>query len=71
MKSLFEAAWVSMQHTIRPSARSVELIQLARKELAEKIAQQNPRSIQGESDDAPGAGYIGVHFLLRTNSKIS
>ncbi|KAJ6469606.1 hypothetical protein C8R47DRAFT_793580 [Mycena vitilis] len=63
MKPMFNTAWQSFETTIRPSARSAELIKLAKEELLEKLTAhyKNPRSFKGVQDNAP-MGYLGVHI---------
>ncbi|KAJ7204366.1 hypothetical protein GGX14DRAFT_698778 [Mycena pura] len=64
LKDMFNFSWESMRTTIRPNARSKELIQWAREELQVKIANhyQNPRSFKGVQADGPAMGYIGLHI---------
>ncbi|KAJ7657991.1 hypothetical protein B0H17DRAFT_1021236 [Mycena rosella] len=64
VKAIYNFAWLSFQETIRPNARSAELIQWARQELSEKVTAhyQNPRSFKGVQADGPTMGYLGVHI---------
>ncbi|KAJ7103189.1 hypothetical protein B0H15DRAFT_198944 [Mycena belliarum] len=63
-KDMYYMAGESLQQTIRPSARSAELIKLARQELSEKVNAhyQNPRTAQGVQYKGPAKGYLGVHI---------
>ncbi|KAJ6575476.1 hypothetical protein B0H19DRAFT_1128880 [Mycena capillaripes] len=64
MKNMFDFALKSFETTIRPNARSLQLIQWAREELLEKLTEhyRHPRSFQGAQDDASDMGYISVHI---------
>ncbi|KAJ7155900.1 hypothetical protein C8R43DRAFT_1125809 [Mycena crocata] len=64
-KDMFNFAWQSFDKTIRPNARSAELIHSTRQELLDKLTKHYgnpPRTFKGTPSDGPAMGYLGVHI---------